>query len=211
MRVINDIVNVNGTIQNKSIVPLKKPKDPRADEGPASVVRHWIFRRLFMLHRISGDLTTLAGHFVLIQQVNCQNRMGAGLALALMRQWPRIANDYHGYCAGHTPKELFGHVQTSTLGDAQFVCNVFGQLNYGPRGHFTDEARLLAACNHIIHHAGQARLPVFVPANLGSGLAGGNAEQIQAGLAQAAQRWSADVYLVDFVPNLFIAPRAYRA
>lgn len=157
-----------------------------------------------MLHHISGDLTTLSGRFVIIQQVNCQNRMGAGLALSLMRRWPRIANDYHGYCAGHTPKELLGHVQTSTLGDSQFVCNVFGQLNYGRHGHFTDEARLLTACKIIVAHASRAQLPVFVPANLGSGLAGGNREQIQSGLAQLADHYTVELYLVDFASHVVI-------
>lgn len=98
-----------------------------------------------MLHSVSGDLTTLSGDFIIVQQVNCQNVMGAGLAKSLMTRWPQIASDYHTYCAGKSDIELLGHVQTTGLGEHQFVCNVFGQRFYGRHGHFTNEAKLLSA------------------------------------------------------------------
>ena len=165
-----------------------------------------------MLHQISGDLTTLTGRFVIVQQVNCQNVMGAGLAKALMTRWPQVASEYHAFCVKHTPQTLLGrtpqallgHIQTTIVGHDQFVCNVFGQLRYGRHGHFTNERALLSACEIIIAHASRAQLPFFVPANLGSGLAGGNREQIQAGLAQLTDRYSADVYLVDFASQVVI-------
>ena len=157
-----------------------------------------------MLHQISGDLTTLSGRFVIVQQVNCQNVMGAGLAKALMTRWPQVASEYHAFCVRRTPQTLLGHIQTTIVGPDQFVCNVFGQLNYGRHGHFTNEQALLSACEIIIAHASRAQLPVFVPANLGSGLAGGDREQIQAGLAQLAHQYSADVYLVDFASQVGI-------
>lgn len=157
-----------------------------------------------MLHHISGDLTTLTGRFVIVQQVNCQNVMGAGLAKALMIRWPQIATDYHAFCTGRTPQALLGHIQTSIVGPDQFVCNVFGQLRYGRHGHFTDEQALLSACEIIVAHASRAQLPVFVPANLGSGLAGGDREQIQAGLAQLADRYAVELYLVDFASRVAI-------
>lgn len=157
-----------------------------------------------MLHQISGDLTTLTGRFVIVQQVNCQNVMGAGLAKALMTRWPQVASEYHAFCAGRTPQALLGHIQTTIVDPDQFVCNVFGQLRYGRHGHFTNEQALLSACEIIVAHASRAQLPVFVPANLGSGLAGGDREQIQAGLAQLARQYSADVYLVDFASRVVI-------
>ena len=157
-----------------------------------------------MLHQISGDLTTLTGRFVIVQQVNCQNVMGAGLAKALMTRWPQVASEYHAFCVKRTPQALLGHIQTAIVGSDQFVCNVFGQLRYGRHGHFTNEQALLSACEVIVTHASRAQLPVFVPANLGSGLAGGDREQIQAGLAQLARQYSADVYLVDFASQVVI-------
>lgn len=157
-----------------------------------------------MLHCISDDLTTLTGQFVIVQQVNCQNVMGAGLAKALMTRWPQVATEYHAFCAGRIPQALLGHIQTAIVGPDQFVCNVFGQLRYGRYGHFTNEQALLSAYEIIVAHASRAQLPVFVPANLGSGLAGGNREQIQAGLAQLARQYSADVYLVDFASQVVI-------
>ena len=157
-----------------------------------------------MLHQISGDLTTLTGRFVIVQQVNCQNVMGAGLAKSLMTRWPQVASEYHAFCVRRTPQALLGHIQTTIVGHDQFVCNVFGQLRYGRHGHFTNEQALLSACETIIAHASRAHLPVFVPANLGSGLAGGDRAQIQAGLTKITDQYSADVYLVDFASQVVI-------
>ena len=151
-----------------------------------------------MLHKVSGDLTTLTGEFIIVQQVNCQNVMGAGLAKSLMIRWPQIASDYHSYCAGKSELELLGHVQSSILGEHQFVCNVFGQRFYGRHGHFTDEDKLLSAVKVIIAHAASANLPVYIPANLGSGLAGGDKQRIRAGIKSFTQQYGADVYLVDY-------------
>lgn len=151
-----------------------------------------------MLHSISGDLTTLSGNFIIVQQVNCQNVMGAGLAKSLMTRWPQIASDYHAYCYGKSDAELLGHVQTTVLGEQQFVCNVFGQRFYGRHGHFTNEDKLLSAVKVIIKHAASANLPVYIPANLGSGLAGGDKNRIVAGIKAFTEQYDADVYLVDY-------------
>lgn len=147
---------------------------------------------------VSGDLTTIDHPAVIIQQVNCQNAMGAGLAKSLMTRWPQIASDYHAYCQGKQPENLLGHVQTSTVDDHLFVCNVFGQLRYGRHGHYTNEAKLLTACDVILRHAAKANLPVYAPVNLGSGLAGGDRNQIINGLTQSSNQYGAQLYLVDY-------------
>ena len=142
---------------------------------------------------ISGDLTTIDHPAVIIQQVNCQNVMGAGLAKALMTRWPQVASEYHAFCVRSTPQTLLGHIQTAIVGHDQFVCNVFGR-----HGHYTNEAKLLTACDVILRHAAQANLPVYAPVNLGSGLAGGNRNQIINGLTQSSNRYGAQLYLVDY-------------
>lgn len=147
---------------------------------------------------VAGDLTTIDHPAVIIQQVNCQNVMGAGLAKSLMTRWPQIASDYHAYCQGKRPESLLGHIQTSTVGDQLFVCNVFGQLRYGRQGHYTDEAKLLSACEVILRHAAHAQLPVYAPVNLGSGLAGGDRDQILAGLTRLSDQSGAQLYLVAY-------------
>lgn len=154
-----------------------------------------------LINHVSGDLTTLSGHFIIIQQVNCQDRMGAGLAKSLMTRWPQVATDYHAYCAGKRDVDLLGHVQTTTVGDDQFVCNVFGQRYYGRSGHYTNEAKLLGGIAHILDHAGRAGLPVYIPANIGSGLAGGDRDSIQGGIARLAEQYNCPVNLVDFSRN----------
>lgn len=155
-----------------------------------------------MLYTVSGDLTTLTGEFIIVQQVNCQNVMGAGLAKSLMTRWPQISNDYHAYCAGKSDINLLGHIQTTILDKRQFVCNVFGQRFYGRHGHFTDENKLLAAVELIIKHAANANLPVYIPVNLGSGLAGGDKECIVSVIKAFSEQYDADIYLVDYAKRV---------
>ena len=162
-----------------------------------------------LINHVSGDLTTLTGRFVIVQQVNCQNVMGAGLAKALMTRWPQVASEYHAFCVKHTPQTLLGrtpqallgHIQTTIVGHDQFVCNVFGQRYYGRSGHYTNEAKLLGGIAHILDHAGRAGLPVYIPANIGSGLAGGDRDSIQDGIARLAKQYNCPVNLVDYSRN----------
>lgn len=155
-----------------------------------------------MLHTISGDVTTLSGSFILCQQVNCQAVMGAGLALSIRKKWPQVYSDYMTFChSANSKQQLLGHIQTTTVGQHQFICNIFGQYRYGYNGHFTDEQALLSALNIIFKHAASSQLPVFVPSRIGSGLAGGDINIIQHGIHALASKTHADVYLVDYSSN----------
>lgn len=152
-----------------------------------------------MLHTISGDVTTLSGSFVLCQQVNCQGVMGAGLALAIRKKWPQVYSDYLKFHqSAPDNKQLLGHIQTTTIHKQQFICNIFGQYQYGYRGHFTDETALLSALKVIFKHAASSNLPVFIPDRIGSGLAGGDYNKIQSGIHTLCSQTHADVYLVKY-------------
>lgn len=155
-----------------------------------------------MLHTISGDVTTLSGSFILCQQVNCQAVMGAGLVLSIRKKWPQVYSDYITFCHSASNKQqLLGCIQTTTVGQHQFICNIFGQYRYGHNGHFTNEQALLSALNIIFKHAASSKLPVFVPSRIGSGLAGGDINTIQQGIRTLANKTHANVYLVNYSAN----------
>lgn len=155
-----------------------------------------------MLQHISGDITTLSGSFIICQQVNCKGVMGAGVALAIRKRYPQVYSDYMAFCRQHpVPSTRLGHVQTSTVGRNQFICNIFGQLHYGRRGHYTSEPALLTALSVIFAHATKAGLPVFVPSRIGSGLAGGDYNVISSGIDKLASQTGANVYMVDYAPH----------
>lgn len=152
-----------------------------------------------MLKVVSGDLTSLKSksRFVLVQQVNCQAVMGAGLAKAIKQVWPQVYNDYMAFCNSMPDQHArLGHIQTSVVGDQQFICNVFGQLRYGRHGHYTNERALLYCISRIIKHAEHSSLPVYIPYGIGSGLAGGDRHLIVSTITQLAKKSTGTIYLV---------------
>lgn len=69
---------------------------------------------------------------IIIQQVNCQNVMGSGLAKQIYTKWPVVKRHYHEYCyAVGSPYDLLGKVQYVSIDEGRYVANIFGQLNYG--------------------------------------------------------------------------------
>ena len=45
---------------------------------------------------INKDITTLKKG-ILLQQVNCQNAMGSGVAKAIYTRWPIVKEEYHKF------------------------------------------------------------------------------------------------------------------
>lgn len=119
---------------------------------------------------------------IIVQQVNCQGVMGAGLAKQIRDRWPEVFERYHAKCE-----------MGVKLGDVQFVCvsgdedrdsgtpgtvyvaNLFAQDHYQPRGVcHTDYPALrkgLRACAAFERAHGH---DVYIPWHLGCGLAGGD-------------------------------------
>lgn len=46
---------------------------------------------------ITGDLLNITSG-VIAHQVNCQNKMGAGVAKALYQRYPAVKSSYHAFC-----------------------------------------------------------------------------------------------------------------
>lgn len=130
-----------------------------------------------------GDLTQIDPNQknIIVQQVNCQNKMGAGLALSLMKKWPQIAQNYHEFCQNKTPQELLGQMSQTKIGNS-LVINSFSQLNYGRNGHFTNEDLLINNLKKVNDYAKQNGYCVYVPERIGAGLAGGDWQEIKQAL-----------------------------
>lgn len=137
-----------------------------------------------MTKKLNGDLTMLNPNKpgVIIQQVNCQNKMGAGLALSLKERWPKISQDYHNFCQNMDPNELLGRIQTTKLGPNFYCVNSFTQIYYGRNGHFTNENMLIRNIRKVSQHAKNHNWPVYIPDHIGAGLAGGDWNKIKNGI-----------------------------
>ncbi len=155
-----------------------------------------------MSNSFKGDLTTLNPNKdkgVIIQQVNCQGVMGAGLAKSLYTRWPKIRSEYYKYCQGKTPNQLLGHMQAIKLGREFYCVNSFTQKNYGRYGHFTSEKLLINNIVKVCQHGQMHNWQVYVPEKIGAGLAGGNWSEIKQGIEGLN-----NLNIVKYVPSMKI-------
>ena len=79
-----------------------------------------------------GNIVDADEHFIL-HQVNCQGKMGKGVAKAIRDKWPEVNREYVEYCNEYKKYNL-----NNLLGKIQFVSvfnhiiiNAFGQFYYG--------------------------------------------------------------------------------
>lgn len=79
-------------------------------------------------------------NYALAHQVNCQGRMGSGVAKTVREKYPEVYNEYHRLCDSTEPSKLLGDHQIVKTPHRQApVINLFGQMNFGYDGQtYTD-------------------------------------------------------------------------
>ncbi len=115
---------------------------------------------------------------IIVQQVNCQGKMGSGLAKSIRNEWTCVFEEYKRFCSLLRPEALLGQVQRVPVFDHIHVFNLFGQLNYGRDGkRYTSYAaweRALPQLAFQIKHYKLSKFPVYFPYKIGCDLGGGD-------------------------------------
>jgi hypothetical protein len=132
---------------------------------------------------IEQDITQIQ-YGVIIQQVNCQGVMGAGLALQIAKKWPVVKEEYLDACHHGTSFGEDGFRVAVELGSTIFthvandliVFSIFGQKFYGrdPNVVYTNYVGLGKGLRDVADCVKGSKLPVYIPHGLGCGLAGGD-------------------------------------
>lgn len=90
-----------------------------------------------MIVETYGDITQI-NKGIILQGVNCQGAMGAGLAKAIMTKWPIVKPAYQDFVKGYVQalsrEDLLGRVQFIEVDKDLFVANGFTQFLYGYDG-----------------------------------------------------------------------------
>lgn len=68
---------------------------------------------------------------IICHQVNCQGKMNSGVAKAIREKYPKVYDEYHNDCI--SGKGL-GQIGLVPISNNRYVCNLFGQDNYGYDG-----------------------------------------------------------------------------
>lgn len=126
----------------------------------------------------SGDLLR-SGCSIMTHQVNCQAKMGRGIAKQIRKEYPFVYKAYVKYCRSQRKKgrSPLGDCQLVKINDFQWICNLFGQEFYGIGSRQTDYRMLERALtllagsepvNDGLHNT------IGFPDHIGCGLGGGD-------------------------------------
>jgi hypothetical protein len=132
-----------------------------------------------VLHK-SGDITKIKSGIIL-HQVNCQDKMGSGVAKALYNKWPKVKTQYHLFNKNKKPLDLLGKYDIFPVDNDITIVNSYSQLNYGyGNKKYTDEQLLISNIRTI--SKSYPTKTIYIPFKIGAGLGGGNWNIIYSGI-----------------------------
>ena len=125
-----------------------------------------------------GDLFS-APDGIICHQVNCQGKMGSGVAKQIRDRWPEVYSNY----ARVADSKMLGKVQILYIEDAniprQCVVNMFAQEYYGYNGdRYTSYDAFWNCLNELKNQIPKGATVAF-PYKIGCGLGGANWEIIE--------------------------------
>lgn len=131
-----------------------------------------------MIHYINANLLDSDCNFI-CHQVNCQGKMGSGVAKQIRDRWPEVYSNY----ARVANSKMLGKVQILYIEDAniprQCVVNMFSQENYGYNGaRYTSYDAFWNCLNELKNQIPKGATIAF-PYKIGCGLGGANWEIIE--------------------------------
>lgn len=135
-----------------------------------------------IVKEIKGDL--LQTHLNYIGHgVNCQNRMGSGVAKVLFTKYPEVKEKYHTFYNSvigvdiPEPKDFLGMIQPVSVSDGKFVVNMFTQENYGYDGSLYVSYEAIKDCFKTLANISFVK-EIAIP-KIGCGLAGGDWDKVR--------------------------------
>lgn len=140
---------------------------------------------------IDGDLFDTKANYI-CHQVNCQGKMGSGVAKQIREKFPTVYEWYKFKCdegrrtmkeCGFDKSPLLGQVQIVykkdyLVGDydidPQAICNLFSQDQYGYNGRQYTDYAAFEKCLLQLKRMIPAGETIAMPYKIGCGLGGGN-------------------------------------
>ena len=120
---------------------------------------------------IDGDLFQTHAKYI-CHQVNCQARMGSGVAKQVRAKYPEVYNAYVGFC--NEERNVFGRTQFAQANDGKVIVNMFAQSNYGYDGKLYTDYTAFQSCLKRIKLTVPAGETIAMPFKIGCGLGGGD-------------------------------------
>ena len=154
-----------------------------------------------MLREMVGDILNVKDG-IICHQVNYHGVMGAGLAAAIAENIlaPEQYQEYIDFCKTWGLRAL-GMVQFLKCSDTLTVANMFCQNEMRSaeeqiKSGVTDYDHMVCCFHRIKVYAKNTRSTVYIPRNLGCGIAGGKWDAVQHIIQDAFQFSSVEAYIV---------------
>lgn len=144
---------------------------------------------------IKRDITKV-GVGIVAHGVNCQGKMGSGVAKVIRERWPVV---YEQYKKQPTGKTVLGSCQLVRVeeDDSLWVANLFTQLFYGyGGGQYADTESIRTALDQCGMYAEIYDLPIFMP-RIGCGLGGLKWEDVAPIVEAIAEKHDIDIFVCD--------------
>ena len=145
------------------------------------------------MHHEIGNLLKSNCDYI-CHQVNCQGKMGSGIAKSIREKWPVVYNEYKAKYDNTTnnillncssfefvpdvSEVLLGDTQLVFVGDNKTVINMFAQQHYGYDGRRYTSYDAFWSCLGKIKDIVPKGSKIGFPAYIGCGLGGANWEVI---------------------------------
>lgn len=142
------------------------------------------------------DITTV-DFGVIAHGCNCSDGFGTGVAGAIKKKWPVVAERYHELMAGGN-LSLLGSCQLVELDpDRLYIANCFTQKFYGYNGgKFADIKAIMSSLEKAFRFADFYCLPLYMP-KIGCGRGGLKWEDIQPLINQMAEKYRHETFICE--------------
>lgn len=148
-----------------------------------------------MVHYIKGNLLDSKENYI-CHQVNCQGRMGSGVAKQIREKWPAVYDIYRQYANS----ENLGRISSASIvGNIpiQTVINMYAQNTYGYDGCRYTSYDAFWSCLGEIRKRVPKDATIAFPDHIGCGLGGADWEVIRTMIAQALDDYEVYIYKLE--------------
>ena len=165
-----------------------------------------------MLNFRNGNLLDADVEYI-CHQVNCQGRMGSGIAKSIRERWPVVYTEYRAkfdemeeklieVCGSWESQVdisdvLLGDVQLVRVGDNKTVVNLFAQQCYGYDGKRYTSYDGFWTCLGKIRETIPVGATIGFPDHIGCGLGGANWEVILTMIEEALNDYDVYIYKLE--------------
>lgn len=188
--VLKERLGGGGSVFHRLMQNRRRITEPIAEtlsKHLGSTPQFWLNRQRNYEQQASncGDLLKIEkgtiGH-----QVNCQGKMGAGLAGKIAKRYPAVLREYREYLALYGPLDALGEYTAVDINPDLSVVNLFGQLDYGRDGRCYTDYTALRRITKLL-----PPILIHLPAQMGCGLGGGDWDVVQEIFADVDVIWVA--------------------